>query len=76
MPAAIETKKPCMAQTMMARMMPTLNSEVIQALVPPTEASPDWMRALPVDISQLRRKTRRNSHQKSGRRRVCASCRP
>ena len=51
----------------------TLNSEVIQALVPPTEASPDEICTEPVESPQLIRKSMTSRNQKSGRRRVWPS---
>ena len=46
----------------------TANSEVIQALVPPTEVSPLWIRIEPVDIPQAASTRIRAQIQNSGRR--------
>ena len=52
MPAATAMKKPEKSTVTMESCMAAANSEVTYALVPPTVASPDWIRTLPADIPQ------------------------
>ena len=49
-------------KTVTDTVMATANSEVIQALEPPTEASPLWMRTSPEESPQMRKATYRIPH--------------
>jgi len=67
-PAATARKNVYTRGTSTARTRATLNSEVTQAFVPPTSASPDWMTSPPLDMPRAIRTTITIQIQKSGRR--------
>jgi hypothetical protein len=67
-PAATAVKKPLKSVVKRARCIDTANSEVIYDLIPPTVASPLWIRIPPLANAHAKKITTKAQTMKSGRR--------